>query len=163
MFKSIILLGTNQGKREENLFQARKRISERAGSLVDKSFVYETAPWGTDSVNWYLNQVVRVDTHLKPMELLERLLFIEKELGRERKGVHFEDRIIDIDILFYEDMIIDQDNLKIPHPRLHERKFTLVPLSDLIPEWQHPVLKKTVKELLDELDDELDVRRFNRG
>jgi 2-amino-4-hydroxy-6-hydroxymethyldihydropteridine diphosphokinase len=163
MFKSIILLGTNQGKREENLFGARKMISEQAGTVAAASSIYETAPWGSSSMNWYLNQAVVVDTRLQPVELLNKVLSIEKELGRERGGHRYEDRIIDIDILFYENWVIDQPALKIPHPRLHERNFVLVPLVELVPDWQHPVLEKTVKELLSELDDNLEVRGYKGG
>jgi 2-amino-4-hydroxy-6-hydroxymethyldihydropteridine diphosphokinase len=97
------------------------------------------------------------------VELLNKVLSIEKELGRERGGHRYEDRIIDIDILFYENWVIDQPALKIPHPRLHERNFVLVPLVELVPDWQHPVLEKTVKELLSELDDNLEVRGYKGG
>jgi 2-amino-4-hydroxy-6-hydroxymethyldihydropteridine diphosphokinase len=153
-------IGTNLGNREENLKQAVTKIEEFIGPVFKSSSIYETAPWGFQSNDEFLNKVVQVETKLIPSGLLGRLLMIESLLGRIRGEKRYSSRLIDIDILLYEDLIVEEESLKIPHPLLHERKFVLVPLCEIAPEMIHPVLKKSMKELLDICRDRSEVRKY---
>lgn len=110
-------------------------------------------PVGYDSDHEYLNGVFHLETRLEPEDILARCMAIERELGRVRTpGARYEDRPMDLDILFYDDAIISKDNLVIPHPRMHERRFVVEPMNDLAPDFVHPTLKKSMKQLLDELN-----------
>ncbi|HZL76307.1 MAG TPA: 2-amino-4-hydroxy-6-hydroxymethyldihydropteridine diphosphokinase [Bacteroidales bacterium] len=152
--KRIFLgLGTNLGDREKNLEQALDKIAEVIGIIVSRSSVYETEPWGFQSSDQFLNMVIGVDTNLKPSGLLGRLLMIESLLGRLRDGKQYSSRIIDIDILLYGRQKVDTISLKIPHPRMHERKFVLIPLCEIAPRTVHPVFGKTMTKLLKECED----------
>lgn len=146
----FLLLGTNQvpeeTKREDFLREASARIEEVAGKIVKKSAVYETVAVGPPAPD-YLNQVLNIHTSLSPHALLRACLHIEQTLGRERRE-KWAPRPIDIDILYYADKIICSNSLAIPHPRLHKRRFALVPMEEVAPYFIHPVLKKTQKALL---------------
>lgn len=155
----VLLLGGNLGDRFQNIINAVNAIKEFIGSIQKKSSLYETAAWGITDQPHFLNQVVVVHTILSAQQVIEKILFIEKQLGRERL-VKMGPRIIDIDILFYDDTIIEEENLIIPHPRLQERKFVLEPLNELIPNYIHPILNKSVKVLLQECTDTLNVKKF---
>jgi 2-amino-4-hydroxy-6-hydroxymethyldihydropteridine diphosphokinase len=148
MKKVFLGLGTNMGDRTENLSKAVKRIEIEIGRVLKTSSVYETEPWGFHSEEQFLNLVLCAETVLPPGEVLKRILAIETLLGRVRGGNQYVSRVIDIDILLYEDLIIEEKNLKIPHPLLHERKFVLVPLCEIDPDLMHPGLGKTLKDLL---------------
>lgn len=152
-----ICLGSNIGDRKLLLQQASEHIAQRTGKIISCSSFYESAGWGTDSPNRFLNQVLAVETALGPGELLAAFLSIEQLLGRHRTGVRNSDRLIDIDLLFYGDQSITEEGLEVPHPRLHLRRFVLVPLSEIAPALVHPVLKKTVRQLLQGCPDRLDV------
>ena len=156
MYKAALLLGTNLGEREKNLEKARKLIEEKIGNILEESKIYATAPWGNQDQPAFLNQSILVWTLLSPEELMQQLLDIEHELGRTRDE-KWGSRIIDIDILLYEDKIVDSETLKIPHPHLHERNFTLYPLNEIAAEWEHPILKKTVNQLLKDSADTCEV------
>lgn len=158
----FLLLGTNLGDRLQNLTVARLQINSNAGKIIRKSQVYETLPWGVTEQPNYLNQVVEIETLLSPDNLLGVLLQIEKKMGRVRKD-KWEARIMDIDILFYSNNVIQTEGLTIPHPRLHERNFTLIPLAELNPTLIHPVLNKSINELLDCCPDTLSVLKFDKG
>ena len=121
-------IGTNLGNRESNLEEAVARIEEYIGPVLDSSSIYETEPWGFQAKDEFLNKVVKVNTELTPSGLLGRILMIESLLGRVRGQVRYSSRLIDIDILLYEDLIVEEESLKIPHPLLQQRKFVLVPL-----------------------------------
>jgi 2-amino-4-hydroxy-6-hydroxymethyldihydropteridine diphosphokinase len=151
-------LGTNLGIREENLKLATEKIKELIGQLVRISSVYETEPWGFTSENKFLNIVAEIETDLKPSGLLRRLLMIESMLGRLREGKGYKSRTIDIDILIYGEQVLNMGDLKIPHPRMQERRFVLVPLNEIAPDLIHPVLKKNIRTLLAECTDNSEVR-----
>ena len=145
-------LGTNLGDRQSNLETARTLIGQRIGTVQAASGVMETKPWGFESVNSFLNMALAVDTGLSPMEALNATQAIEKEMGRRSKSrnSHYSDRIIDIDLIMYDDQVTDLPRLKIPHPLMHLRRFVLEPLSEIAPDLGHPLLHKTVKEMLEE-------------
>jgi 2-amino-4-hydroxy-6-hydroxymethyldihydropteridine diphosphokinase len=145
-----IALGTNLGDRLTNL-RAALRSLPTAVTVIDESPVYETPPWGYEDQPAFLNMVVKAETDLEPEPLLTYLKQIEAELGREQ-NFRWGPRLIDLDILFYDDLVIDTPPLVIPHPRLHERAFVLVPLADIAPGLKHPVLHKKISDLLAEID-----------
>ncbi|NDV65719.1 2-amino-4-hydroxy-6-hydroxymethyldihydropteridine diphosphokinase [Bacteroides sp. 224] len=144
-------LGTNLGDKESNLQKAITFIERRIGRVVSLSAFYETAPWGFVSVHSFLNAVVCVETSILPRQLLNKTQSIEKEIGRTSKSVNhtYADRLIDIDLLLYDDQEINEPDLIIPHPLMTDRKFVMEPLAEIAPNLTHPVLKKTMKELSD--------------
>lgn len=151
-------LGTNLGDRSKNLNDAVSGINEHIGKVVEISSVYETEPWGFKSESQFLNIVIKVETRLNPAAVLKEILRIELLLGRVRTENQYSSRIIDIDILFFDDQVIDSGDLKVPHPKLQERKFVLVPLCELEPEMVHPALNKTMASLLEACEDRSEVR-----
>lgn len=156
----VILLGSNIGDRQLALEEAKLMIYRRIGKLIQSSSLFDSEPWGFKDKNYFLNQVIVVETSLPPHDLLKELLIIEKMMGRKRENSGYSARIIDLDILFYNNLIISEDYLKIPHPRLHERRFTLLPLDEILPDYIHPLLKKSVSSLLNECEDSLVVRKL---
>jgi len=159
MINVYLLLGSNLGNRELFLEQAAVHINAEAGEVVQRSGVYETQSWGKTDEPDYLNQVLLINTTLGAKNLLNKLLNIELLLGRERQQ-KWGSRTVDIDILFYNNEIINEPGLTIPHPELHKRRFTLEPLDEIAPGLMHPVLKKTVKTLKSELQDKLEVKKI---
>jgi len=153
-------IGTNFGDRESNLKEAVARIEKHIGPVLKSSTVYETEPWGFQSGDEFLNIVVKVETKLNPTGLLKRILMVESLLGRVRGEKQYSSRVIDIDILLYEGMVIDEKSLKIPHPMMHKRKFVLIPLCEIGPEMVHPVLNKTISSLLKSCKDTSKVKIF---
>lgn len=143
-------LGTNLGDKEANLDMAMEEIRKRVGEILSLSAYYITEPWGFDSKNAFLNAVCKVSTSLSPLDVLFTTQSIEKDLGRMKKSVNgqYSDRPIDIDILLYDDIVLDSPNLTIPHPLMHKRTFVMEPLSEIAPELVHPVLHKSMKEIL---------------
>lgn len=158
--KVYLLIGGNLGNRFKLLDRAKKSLENNIGGIAKESSIYETAPWGFKAEQNFLNQVLIVSTKLKPDEVLEKCQFIEDLLGRKRLSKQYASRTMDIDILFYNDEIINNNNLKIPHEHLQKRKFTLEPLVELTPDFIHPIIKKTLKEILENCEDELDVKRL---
>ncbi len=156
-------LGSNVGDREEYLKRALDAMGELEGSKVRRvSSIYETEPWGKKDQDPFLNQVVEVDTQLGPHELLAACQRIEKELGRnpqERWGP----RTIDIDLLLYGDVVIEDRNLRVPHSLLSERRFVVIPLTELSPSVSVPGLGKTVREVLEDCQDRGTVKLYKRG
>ncbi|THD68976.1 2-amino-4-hydroxy-6-hydroxymethyldihydropteridine diphosphokinase [Robertkochia marina] len=151
--RAHISLGSNTGDRLENLKKAVSLIKQRAGKVLKVSPVYETPAWGFEGDD-FLNACLTLDTELHPQELLEVLLSAETALGRIRTTeAGYQPRSIDLDILFYDGAIIDEPELKIPHPHIKDRKFILQPLADIAPELEHPVFKKDIISLLDECAD----------
>ncbi|HLO90209.1 MAG TPA: 2-amino-4-hydroxy-6-hydroxymethyldihydropteridine diphosphokinase [Lentimicrobium sp.] len=161
MNDAYLLLGSSLGSRELYLHDAKNIISEKVGEVVQSSSLYETAPWGSSDTTPFLNQVIQIQTQLLPEKLLSTLLEIEKALGRTRGNIRNEPRTIDIDILYYGDLVINQQNLTIPHERLHQRRFVLTPLAEIAPELLHPVLKMTNARLLEICEDTLWVKKID--
>ncbi len=153
MHTAFIAIGSNLGERLKNCERAVERLAQDGvAENVIKSRWYETPPLAENpnskfQIPKYINGVVKIETELKPMELLLSLQKIEASLGRVRTGKKWEPRTIDLDILFYDDLIIDEPDLKVPHPELHKRMFVLEPLCDIEPALEHPVFNKTIKEL----------------
>lgn len=154
-----LLLGANLGDRIQTLHRAIDLIEERVGPVIRQSSLYETAPWGVTNQPAYLNQVLMVETTLEPEAVLNQTQAIEQELGRVRLE-KWGARVIDIDILYYDQLIRQTDRLTIPHPYLHQRRFTLVPLAEIAPDFVHSVLQKTTLELLADCEDEGEVTPY---
>jgi 2-amino-4-hydroxy-6-hydroxymethyldihydropteridine diphosphokinase len=153
----FILLGSNLGDTVGMLKVATTKLEEQVGTVVQASAVYQTAAWGNLHQPDFLNQVLRLRTNLSPHVLLEKILLIEQQMGRKRIE-RWGARNIDIDLLYYGHVLIDSPTLKVPHPAIAARKFTLVPLAEIAPDFVHPVFKKTNKELLMACVDTLEVK-----
>jgi len=154
----FLLLGTNMGDRRKNLADALWAIEARAGMIRKRSAIYETAPWGKADQSLFYNQVIQIATFLKPKNLLDQLLSIEKTMGRLRNE-KWGERIIDIDILFYGDEVIESDTITIPHPQLPYRRFALIPLAEIADDFIHPSMFQTIHELLKNCPDILEVKK----
>ena len=158
MNKAYLLIGGNMGNREQNLGRAIDLLGS-AGKIMRQSDLYETAAWGKTDQPSFLNQAILLATALKARQLLEAVLHIEEKMGRKRDE-KYGPRIIDIDILFYNSAIIREPGLMIPHPELENRRFALVPMHEIAPLVTHPLLKKTIAELLEECPDKLEVHKL---
>lgn len=150
--------GSNVGDRVSNIQTALVFLNEAGVKLKRCSSMFETEPWGNAEQEKFLNCVAWMETILPPRELMNEILSIETKMGRQRKA-KWEPRIIDIDILFYADRIVNEDGLVIPHPEMHKRKFVLEPLAEIVADFVHPVIENSVRELLAECNDELSVTR----
>lgn len=148
-------LGANLGPREETLERAISDIENRIGHVFVRSGFFETAPWGFSSKNAFLNACIGVETECSPGQCLRLTQQIERTLGRTHKSDgHYSDRVIDIDLLFYDHLVLDEKDLQLPHPLLHQRRFVLEPLCQIAPALRHPVLGKTMTELLADLTED---------
>ncbi|MCO5948733.1 2-amino-4-hydroxy-6-hydroxymethyldihydropteridine diphosphokinase [Mucilaginibacter flavidus] len=159
MNRVFLLLGSNLGNRQQHLQQAIELIGTHLAPVKKTSSIYETQSWGKTDAPDYLNQVVILETEIPASEILRKILDIELMLGRKREE-KWGSRTIDIDILFYGDEIIDDKNLQVPHPELHNRRFTLEPLAEIAPGLLHPVLKKTILDVKNNLKDSLIVKKL---
>lgn len=154
MKQTVLLLGSNIDNRLDLLESAISLIIEQIGQLAAASSIYESDPWGYDSKNPFLNQALLIKTNLSPEKVLEICLSIEAELGRKRrKNKAYADRNIDIDILLYEELIIRTESLEIPHPRMHQRRFCMEPLTEIAPNWVVPTFQKTTRQILAQCSD----------
>ena len=158
MNTAYLLIGGNLGDRAAYLAEAVNQISAQCGRVISTSSIYETAAWGNVNQPAFYNQAVKLVTILSPEALIERLLAIENEMGRVRTE-KYGPRTIDLDILMINDIVIDTPTLTIPHPQLHNRRFALLPLHEIAPALHHPVLNKTIQELLLNCLDTLDVQK----
>lgn len=151
---AYLCLGSNIGDKVTNLQQAVKMLTQTGMiTVVRSSAFYETEPWGNKDLDWFVNAVIEVKTKLSPRELLDLCKNTEMQMGRKKRtSDNYEPRIIDVDILFYGDLIVDEPDLKIPHDHLHERAFEIVPLLELIPDYEHPKFKKSLLQLHEELE-----------
>jgi 2-amino-4-hydroxy-6-hydroxymethyldihydropteridine diphosphokinase len=151
---AYLALGSNRGNREENLRTAIKLIEEKAGKVLLASSIYETQPWQMDDDTSFFNQVIQIETPLPAIALMKTLISIEEFMGRIRqKRAGYESRIIDIDILFFNNDIIQTESLVVPHPHISDRKFVLEPLAEIAPTYIHPSLQSAIKQLLKDCKD----------
>jgi 2-amino-4-hydroxy-6-hydroxymethyldihydropteridine diphosphokinase len=159
MIDVFLLLGSNLGDRQSFLQKAIDQIEADIAPVTKQSSVYETQSWGKSDAPDYLNQVIQVRSDLSAQTVLEKVLNIEQTLGRKRE-VKWGSRTIDIDILFYGRDVINESGLNVPHPELHNRMFTLMPLSEIASEFIHPILNKSIFQLKSELKDNLIVKKL---
>ncbi len=161
MNKIFIEIGGNEGDRLKNIRTAIKLIAQFVGEIKAQSSIFETPPWGFKSEQYFYNQVLLVDSILPFQELLSKTLLIEKQMGRVRGSERYSSRTMDIDILFFNNEIINTDTLIVPHPRLHLRRFVLEPLFEIDKNHKHPIFNKTVEQLLVECEDNSECIRLN--
>jgi len=145
-----VFLGTggNIGNKHDNFDKVYTFIKNELGAIIKSSSIYETSPWGFQAEENFWNQVLVVETDFSPFELLQKINLIESQFGRKRDGQQYKSREMDIDILYFDDEIIETENLTIPHPLLHKRLFVLVPLAEIAPDFVHPVLQISNAEML---------------
>lgn len=160
MNRAYLLTGGNLGDREKNLAKARYLIDQQCGSIFKQSSIYETGAWGKTDQPAFLNQALEIYTPLNPRQLIRRILKTEKLMGRVREE-KYGPRIIDIDILMFNDEIHHYHFLNLPHPEMQNRRFALLPLAEIAPDLIHPVLKKTIVQLLEECPDDLPVKKYS--
>jgi 2-amino-4-hydroxy-6-hydroxymethyldihydropteridine diphosphokinase len=159
MNRAFLLIGGNLGKRKQNLVTARALISRNCGKIVRASSLYETAAWGKTDQPSFLNQALEIETFFGPKQFMQELLQIEEMMGRKRDE-KYGPRIIDIDILLFNNETHDTGFLTVPHPELQNRRFALVPLAEIAPDLLHPVFNKKISALLAECRDKLDVNKI---
>ena len=162
MNDAYLLIGGNIGDRQENLKLAKNLVAKYCGKIVKSSSLYETAAWGKTDQPPFLNQAIEIETSLAARELMEAVLAVENKMGRERKE-KYGPRIIDIDVLFFNDERYDDLFLKVPHPDMQNRRFVLVPLEEIAANVQHPILKKSIRQLLKECPDRLQVKKYREA
>jgi len=148
MNKVILSLGSNLGDRLGNLSKAIDLIGQRIGNILKKSSIYETEPWGFNTPNLFLNQVIIIRTSQSPTNILREIKIIEKDIGRKKRTTEYTSRVVDIDILLFNDLVLEEPDLIIPHPHLHKRNFVLVPLNEISPELIHPIYKIAISQLI---------------
>lgn len=156
MYSVVLHLGSNIGKRNENLSTAISHIEKIIGKVKLRSSTYKTAAWGLEDQADFHNMAIVIKTGLSPLSLLAATQEIEDRMGRQ-KIVHWGSRVIDIDIIFYENRILQIPRLNIPHAHMQDRNFVLIPLQEIIPQWQHPIFRKDINQVLQECSDELEV------
>jgi len=166
MAQVILSIGTNLGNRFYNLLYALELLNSQVGTIEKISKIYETEPWGFDTDKWFFNIAVLLETNFSPFSLLDKVKNIEKKIGRTtktKKGQGYESRLIDIDIIFFEQKIIKTTELSIPHPLVHKRNFVLYPLMDIAPDFEHPLLNCTVKHLVNQSNDKTLIKVLHKS
>ena len=163
MNKIFLLTGSNIEPQHSFLRRAKIEIGKRVGHILKSSEIYKSAPWGFEAKTSFLNQVLLVHSGFEAEEVLDIILEIEKEMGRERFGTTYTSRNIDIDILYFGDEVYENEILQVPHPRLHLRRFTLIPLVEIAPKYIHPKCGMSNKKLLEECPDHSIVNKFKEG
>ncbi len=160
MARLFLLLGGNMGNKRQLFEKALSRLGDELGEITQISSIYETEPWGFQSDDLFWNQVVVLNTGWSPEDILKKTQAIELELGRTRKAEQYVSRLIDIDLLFYNDLVLRNPYLELPHPRMVERRFVLEPLSEIAPNFIHPVFNQSIKTLLKNCSDPLQVMKL---
>ncbi len=160
MNTAYLLTGSNMGNRQEYLEKAKELLAGQCGYISKTSSIYETAAWGNTHQPAFLNQVIQLSTALSARQLMRRILKVEKQLGRVRNE-KYGPRVIDIDILLFDDEIHNYALLKLPHPEMPNRRFALLPLAEIAPGIIHPVLQKTISQLLHDCTDTLAVKKYS--
>lgn len=160
MHQVFLSIGGNLGNKRANFDKVYTHIQNELGCIVLRSSVYETPAWGFDSEDPFWNQVLCIETHLNPSEILDNIEKIDAVFGRKRSENGYSSREMDIDILYFDDKIIQTENLTIPHPLLHKRLFVLVPLAEIAPDFVHPVLKLSSLEMLRICDDKSEIKKL---
>lgn len=155
-----LCIGGNLGEREANLEETRMFLNFNFGDVVAASSIYETEAWGMPNAPAFLNQIVLIKTTLTDAELLQEIAELEEFYGREREAGQYLNREMDVDVVFIGDEIIETEKLVVPHPRMHLRRFVLVPMSELAPDFVHPISKKSMEELLKECQDQSKVTKI---
>jgi len=152
---AYISFGSNMGRRFENCTDGIALLTQSSDTfMLKQSAFYETEPVDYTDQDWFVNGVVKIGTSLEPPKLLNMLKAVEKKIGRAQTGVRYGPRILDMDIIFYDDLVLNSPQLTIPHPRMHKRRFVLCPIYDIDPDLTHPVLHLKMQRLLDELEDD---------
>jgi len=157
---AYLMLGSNIGEKSKNLGKAIETLAKAGNKILGRSSIYETEPWGFQHKEYFYNQLIILQTEFQPEILLLKILEIEEGMGRIRNSKEYEARIIDIDIIYYDKLVLNIETLVIPHPRMTERKFVLRPLLELAPDLVHPVSGKTTWEMYRECKDELSVKQI---
>jgi len=161
MAKVFFSLGSSLGDRRKTLIGAINSIENHIGSVLKTSNVFETEPWGFQDKNMFLNMAVLVQTKLSPEQILQKSQQIEKLYNRKKTGNNYEARTLDIDIVFYDNLVFDNSFLQIPHKFAHKRIFVLLPIAEIAPDFVHPILKQTISRLLKNCDDKTSIKIFN--
>lgn len=161
MNEVFIELGGNMGNRLQLIYNAKDLLIELKCKIILQSSVYETPPWGFNATQNFYNQIIKIETEFSHYELINELQKVEKNLKRVRGEERYESRTMDIDILFFNNLIINERYLTIPHPRLHLRKFVLIPLNEIAPELIHPVLNLSINQLLIDCTDKSECKKIN--
>ncbi|QIA07136.1 2-amino-4-hydroxy-6-hydroxymethyldihydropteridine diphosphokinase [Draconibacterium halophilum] len=163
MNKVFLGIGGNIGDKRQNFIHVLNLIEIKLGKIIQKSSVYETPPWGFRSEDAFWNQVLIIETKLEAEELLWRIREIETDFGRERGNERYSSREMDIDILYFNDDFLESKDLIIPHPRIHERRFVLIPLVEIAPEMKHPLRRLTSIEMLENCLDQSVIKKIEMG
>ena len=163
MHKVFLGIGGNIGDKQLNFTKVAHLANDRLGNIIKKSSIYETPPWGFLSEDYFWNQVFLIETEINPENLLEEIREIEAEFGRKRESDRYSSREMDIDILYFDDIYVETEKLVIPHPKLHNRKFVLVPLVEIAPDFKHPLFRLTNLQLLENCKDESVIIKINVG
>lgn len=161
MHNVFLGIGGNLGNKTENFKNVFKIIIREIGNITLASSVYETPPWGFQAKESFWNQVLQVETELSPGEVLSKIHAIEDQFGRKRGNNNYTSREMDIDIIYYDDSFLENENLIIPHPLLHQRKFVLVPLAEIAPNLKHPLLRLTSLQMLENCKDESVIKKLD--
>jgi len=160
MHKVFLGIGGNIGNKKENFREAYQKIENQLGKIVKKSSVYESPPWGFHAEENFWNQLLIIDTEHSPEELLKKIHVIESSFGRKRENPQYSSRKMDIDILYYDDIFMETELLTIPHPRIHQRMFVLIPLAEIAPNRKHPLLRLTSLQMLEYCKDESVIKKI---
>jgi len=158
---AYLMLGSNIGEKRKNLEKAADALAKAGNRILVRSPIYESEPWGFQHSEYFYNQLIILQTEFPPKILLLKILEIEENMGRIRNSKEYEARIIDIDIIYYDKLVLNTESLVIPHPRMAERRFVLKPLLDLAPDLVHPVNGKTTWEMYRECEDELSIKKID--